>query len=341
MAVTVRGRRHATALPVHVHIENTPTSAPVFRVTPEMFAAAAARHPDLANRVRVSIGDDLASFDAAMATAEVLIGWRFPRENLRARAPLLRWIHLKGAGMEHLLPLDWMPADLVLTTNSGVHAQKAGEFVTMAILMLQNAMPALMTNQRQARWQQIFSTSVVGKTLAVIGVGHMGGVAAMSARRLGLRVLGVRRSRRPHRHVDAMYGPDELHQVLPQADFVLLAAPLTAATRNLIGRPQLDLMRPGAGIINMGRGGLLDHEALVSKLARGEIGGAILDVFAPEPLPADSPLWSAPNLVITPHVSSDDAARYMPLTLDLVFSNLRRYLEGRPLRNRIRPGAEY
>jgi phosphoglycerate dehydrogenase-like enzyme len=327
--------------PVHIHVENTPTSASVFRVTPEMFAAAAARHPDVAGRVRVTISDDPAALDAAMATAEVLLGWRFPRENLRARAPRLRWIHLKGAGMEHLLPLHWKPRDLTLTTNSGVHAQKAGEFVTMALLMLQNAMPALMENQRRARWQQLFSTSVVGKTLAVIGVGHMGGVAAASARRLGLRVLGVRRSRRPHRHVDVMYGPGELDQVLPQADFVLLAAPLTAETRNLIGPAELDLMRPGAGIINMGRGGLLDHAALVAKLGRGELGGAILDVFTPEPLPADSPLWQAPNLVITPHVSSDDAAQYMPLTLDLVFANLRRYLAGRPLKNRVRAGAEY
>jgi phosphoglycerate dehydrogenase-like enzyme len=243
--------------------------------------------------------------------------------------------------MEHLLPLDWKPRDLTITTNSGVHARKAGEFVTMAILMLQNAMPALMENQRQARWQQLFSTSVVGKTLAVIGVGHMGGVAAASARRLGLRVVGVRRSGRPHRHVDVMYGPGELHQVLPQADFVLLAAPLTAETRNLIGPAELDLMRPGAGIINMGRGGLLDHTALVAKLHRGELAGAILDVFVPEPLPADSPLWHAPNLVITPHVSSDDAAQYMPLTLDLVFDNLRRFLAGRPLKNRVRAGAEY
>lgn len=336
-----RGTAQGAVRRVHVHVENARASAPVFRVTPEMFRAATARHPDLADRVDVSFGDDLETFDEAMRTAEVLVGWRFPLRELPTRAPRLRWIHLKGAGVEHLLPLDWLPRGLTLTTNAGVHAPKAGEFAAMAILMLNNAMPALMTNQRHARWAQLFSTPVTGKTLAVIGVGHMGGAAAKRARALGLRVIGVRRSGRPRAYVDEMYGPEELDRILPRADFVLVTAPLTTETRNLVGRAQLDLMKPGAGLINMARAGLVDYPALADKLRRGEIAGAILDVFDPEPLPADSVLWDTPNVVITPHVSSDDDRQYMPRTLDVVFDNLRRYLRGRPLRNRVKPHHEY
>lgn len=326
---------------IHVHIENARRSSRVFEITPDIYAAAAARHPAVAARVDPSFGYDLEDFDSAMRTAEVLIGWKFPREDLQRRAPRLRWIHLKGAGVEHLLPLDWLPAGLVLTNNKGVHAPKAGEFVAMAILMLNSAIPALMTQQREGRWAQIFSTPVAGKTLVVVGVGHMGGAAARRAKQLGLRVLGVRLSGRPHRHVDEMYGSQDLDRVLPRADFVLVTAPLTTATRNLIGRRQLDLLPRHAGLINLARAHVVDYAALAAKLNRRELGGAVLDVFDPEPLPADSPLWRTPNLVITPHVSSDDEAQYIPRTLDLIFDNLGRYLARRPLRNRVRVNREY
>jgi phosphoglycerate dehydrogenase-like enzyme len=337
----VPGPTGAVERRVHVHVENSRRSAPVFDVTPELFAAAAARHPAVAPRVDVTFGQDLEGFDAAMRTAEVLIGWRLPREDLRARAPRLRWIHLKGAGVEHLLPLDWVPSGLTLTNNRGVHAPKAGEFLTMAILMLNHAVPALVSQQRERRWAQRFTTAVAGKTVVVVGVGEMGGVAARRAKALGLRVLGVRRSRRPHRWVDEMYGPDELARVLPRADFLIVTAPLTSATRGLVGRRELDLLPPGAGVVNLGRAAVVDYGALAEKLRGGGLGGAILDVFDPEPLPPDSPLWSTPNLLITPHVSSDDAQQYIPRTLDLFFDNLARYLAGRPLRNRVSLAREY
>jgi phosphoglycerate dehydrogenase-like enzyme len=138
-----------------------------------------------------------------------------------------------------------------------------------------------------------------------------------------------------------MYGPADLDRVLPRADIVLLTVPLTAATRQLIGKRELDLMKPDAGLINLARARVVDYDALGAKLARGELSGAILDVFDPEPLPPDSPLWTMPNVVMTPHVSSDDVERYMPRTLDLVFANVSRYLAGRPLTNRVRPEREY
>jgi phosphoglycerate dehydrogenase-like enzyme len=313
----------------------------VFQMTPERYEAAAERHGDVAGRVEASIATDFEGFDALIREVDVLVGWRFPRENLAQRAPKLKWIHIWGAGVEHLLPLDWLPRGVVLTNNSGVHAPKAGEYMLMAILMLNNRIPTLVTSQHRAQWNEIFSTCVAGKTLGVIGVGHMGGTAAQRAKELGMRVLGVRRSARPHRYVDEMFGPDELDRVLPRADFVLVTTPLTRETRNLIGRRELDTMKRDAGLINLGRAQVVDYEALAEKLERGEIGGAILDVFDPEPLPPDSPLWKTPNLIITPHVASDDWDAYMPRTLDLVFDNLRRYFDGRPLKNRVRRRLEY
>ena len=155
--------------------------APVFQISPEQYEAAAARHRGLAARVDATIAWDLASFDEAMRTAEVLIGWRFPREDLARRAPRLEWIHMTGAGIEHIMPLDWLPPGAVVTTNSGVHAQKAGEFAAMAMLMISNRIPSMFTAQREGRWHRMFTTPVRGKTLLIIGVGAMGGAAAERA----------------------------------------------------------------------------------------------------------------------------------------------------------------
>jgi phosphoglycerate dehydrogenase-like enzyme len=162
----------------------------------------------------------------------------------------------------------------------------------------------------------------------------MGRAAAARAKQLGMRVLGIRRGGQPRRHVDQMAPPQALDRLLPVADVVLVTAPLTPLTRGLIGRRQLDLMKPAAGLINMGRAGVVDYVALAEKLTKGELSGAILDVFDPEPLPPSSPLWRTPNLILTPHCSSD-APDYADRTLDLVFDNVRRYLADRPLRNRV------
>ena len=126
-----------------------------------------------------------------------------------------------------------------------------------------------------------------------------------------------------------------------RADFVLVTLPLTPETRGLFDRRRLDRMKPTAGLVNMGRAGVVDHAALADKLREGSLAGAVLDVHEPEPLPASSPLWTTPNLIVTPHVSSDDVESYIPLTLDLLFDNLARDLAGRPLRNRVRPRLGY
>ncbi|GMR22016.1 MAG: D-2-hydroxyacid dehydrogenase [Acidobacteriota bacterium] len=310
-------------------------------MTRRLYRQAAKRNPRVASQVKCTIATDKEGFYRAIGKADVLVGWWFPKYELADIAPNLKWIHVIGAGIEHLLPLDWLPKSVRLVNNTGVHAAKAGEYVMMALLMLQNAIPSLVTQQRQKKWQEIYSTTIGGKTLLIIGVGNMGGAAAKKAKELGLHVIGVRRTPRARRNVDEMYAVKDLRKLIPRADFVLITSPLTTETRGLMGKRELDLMRPEASLINFGRAEIVDYNVLRKKLIRGEIKGAVLDVFEREPLPKTSPLWSTPNLIITPHVGSDDAEAYIPFTLDLALENAGRYLAGRPLENRVIPSREY
>ena len=182
-----------------LHIKNNRAGEEVFRMTPERVAEALASSPDIADRLDIVIDWDFDNFEESIADTHGLITWELPTENLRARAPKLKWIHIIGAGIEHLLPLDWVPRGITLTNNRGVHAPKSGEYGAMAILMLNNHMPAMYTRQRAANFDPIFATPVAGKTLVVIGCGEMGGAVARAARKLGLHVIGVRRHGKPAR----------------------------------------------------------------------------------------------------------------------------------------------
>jgi glyoxylate/hydroxypyruvate reductase len=326
--------------PLHLHIENTRSLGEVFEVTKTRLREALRRHPNVADQIKVTLGYDGDVYEQALRTADALFGWSFDRRDLARRAPRLRWVHAHGAGVNHLLPLDWLPPGAVLTNSRGIHGDNASEYAIMAVLALNYRLPEVVTNQRQARWRQLYNTSLAGKTLLIVGVGSVGGGTAKLAKQFGLRVLGVRRTGKSHRHVDEMFRPKDLARLLPKADFVLITAPHTQDSHHMIDARMLDRMRPGAGLVNYSRAGLVDYDALRKKLERGELS-AVLDVFDPEPLPPDSPLWQTPNLLITPHSSSDDPKRYTPDTLDLVFRNTARLLAGKPLLNRVRPELGY
>ena len=325
---------------IHFHIDNHLPLGPVFQVTPLRLNAALKRHPGIAKKLRITMSSNGKGIDQHLKTADALFVWKVNRKNFAERAPRLRWVQAPGAGINHLLPLDWLPKSAVLTNNSGVHVERASEYGIMAILMLNNRLPEIITNQRQARWDQLFNNRIAGKTLLVVGVGNVGGGIAKWAKKFGLRVIGTRRTGKPHRHVDRMYHPRELGRVLPQADFVLVTAPSTPDTRHLIGRKELDLMKKSTGIVCYSRADIIDYEALRKKLEKRQLS-AIIDVFDPEPLPKSSPLWKTPNLIITPHCSSDDTEFYTPATLDLTFRNMERFIVGKPLLNRIDPKLGY
>ncbi len=320
---------------LRLHIENATKKADLFHVTEERWKVACKSHRALARKLDVTFGWDGDVLDRALQDAELVIGVPARRERLAQRAPRLRWLHATSAGVDGVLPLDWLPRGVAFTNNRGAHGVKAEQFMRMAYTMLNVNMSRIIANQHARRWEQVFSPTVIGKTAVVIGLGDLGEAAARAAKQLGLKVIGIRRHAKPCKHADSVHTFRSLDRVLPKADYVVLAVPLTAQTRNLLDRDRLGLLKPTASVINIARAPVADYAALRDKLKAGELAGAVLDVVDPEPLPADSPLWDTPNLIITPHISCDDGANYVGISLDLWFENLERYVEGKPLKRRV------
>jgi phosphoglycerate dehydrogenase-like enzyme len=327
--------------PLHVHVENARTLMPVFIVRPDQYDQALQRHPDIAARIRTTWGWDQDIYAQEARTADAMITYRFPHQRLQSDAPNLKLLQILGAGVDYLLPLDWIPTGVTVLTNSGAHVPKAAQSALMALLMLNARVPELTWCQRRREWNRIFTSTLEGKTLLIVGVGQIGGGAATHAKNFSMRVIGTRRSGAPHPDVEQMHRPEALHDLLPQADFVLVNTALTPETRFIIADKEFALMRDGAGFVNMSRGGLVDPAALDRALRSGKLSGAIIDVTYPEPPPADWPYWDTPNLVITPHVLSDDIENYVPRTLDLFFNNLRHHFAGEPLTNVVDLGRNY
>ena len=322
---------------LHAHLENLSSKPPIFQLTPELVRIARRHNSDLNGKVRFTVGEDFADLDERLKTARVLVTSsdavrdpRFPRRHLAKAAPNIRLLQLIGAGVEGLLPLDWLPSSVRLANASGVHVAKAREFLLMALLALNARLPAIVSNQRQAHWDMIFTSLIRGKTLLVIGLGRMGRAAVEAGRTLGLEVIGIRRSGKKVPGVERVYRPAQLAAVVAKADFIVVAAPLTPDTRNLLSGKVLRKTKAGVGIVNIGRAGVIDYPALAKLLRSGHVSGAILDVFDQEPLPPTSELWATPNLIVSPHVSSDDLDGYMLATMNLVCRNLRRLISGRP-----------
>ena len=312
----------------HLHIENNTGAFALSHVKEQHLDTARKRHPALLGELKITIGWDGDIADQALRTAEFLIASRPPTENLRQCAPRLRWIQTTGAGVDHLLPLDWLPQGVTLTNNSGPHGPKCEDFCTMALLALSARLPRLVDQQRTKSWDPVFTVPIAGKTCVVIGHGDLGQAAVRAAKKLGLAVIAVSRSG----HGEGVIPVSRLDEVLPRADFVIVTAPLTSETRNLMSRSRLALLRPEAGLVNVARAPIVDYVALADMLRAGTLAGAMLDVHEPEPLPADSPLWSTPNLILTPHVSCDDP-RYVDMLLDAWAANLARLDANQPLKN--------
>ena len=319
---------------LHLHLESFRKRPALFHLTEERWRAAAKRHAAAAKRLHVTIGWDGDIIGEALKTADVMIDNSPPRDDLRSRAPRLKWIQTTGAGVDGLLPLDWLPSDIALTNNRGAHGPKAEESCAMAISLLNARLPQMIAAQRNHVWQPVYTTPVAGKTVVVIGFGDLGQGAGRAAKKLGARVIAVTRSGKAGRPADEAHLVGRIDRVLPKADFVIVTTPLTPETRNLLDRRRLDLLKPEACLVNIGRSPVVDYEALREKLARGTLAGAVLDVFQPEPLPPDSPFWDTPNLIALPHVSCDDP-RYVDRLLDFWFENLVRFRAGRRLKNLI------
>ena len=290
---------------------------------------------------------DRAEVDCVLPRAEVVLGWAVRRENFRS-ASRLRWIQVTAAGVGHMLFPELVESDVVVTNGRGIHAVAMAEHALGVILAFVRKLHLARDEQHAKRWTQREMWAdppefgeLGGRTLGLVGLGSVGEAIAVRARALGLCVIAVRRHPRPDPGpADEQWGPERLGELLSLADFVVLAVPLTADTRGLIGRDALGRMRPGAVLVNLGRGGLVDEEALIECLRAGRIGGAALDVFREEPLPAESPLWEMPQVIVTPHVSGL-GPRYWERAVDLFARNLHAWRAGEPLINVVDKRAGY
>jgi phosphoglycerate dehydrogenase-like enzyme len=286
--------------------------------------------------MRLLVTEDRDEMEAALDDIEIA-ACQFPRD-LLLRAHNLRWYQQWAAGANWLLRYpEAAEMDFVLTNASGVHAIPISEHIFALLLALGRGIGRSVRAQMHAEWMAWEEKSDVfelaDKTMVLIGVGAIGERTAQVAAAFGMRVLGVRRNpERGAAGAEAMFGPDRLLDVLPEADFVVITAPLTDETRGMIGERELRAMRPTAYIVNIGRGGIVDEDALICALQEGRIAGAGLDVFETEPLPEDSPLWKMENVVITAHYAGA-TPHYDERAMAIFLDNLRRYKAGEPLRN--------
>lgn len=317
----------------HVHIENASTLMPVFIVRPDQYEKVLEKYPDVAEKIHTTWGVDQNNYSTSITTADAMITYRFPKETLSEDSKSLKLLQILGAGVDYLLPLNWVPKGVTVLTNSGAHVPKASQSGLMALMMLNARLPQLSWGQRQKKWNRIFTDTVANKTVLIVGVGAIGGGIAKLAKDFGMNVLGIRKSGKPMPNVDEMHPPESLVSLLPRADFVVLNTALTEETRFLMGDKEFSLMKKGSALLNMSRGGLVDPAALDKALRSEHLSGAIIDVTYPEPPPENWPYWNTPNLIITPHVLSDDIEEYIPRTLDIFFNNLRNHFANKPLTN--------
>ena len=312
-----------------------------FTITAKHIKKALEKEPQIKKKVDFFIDWDEDNFSSSISNSEILLTYDFPTKNLKEIAPDLKWIHCTAAGVEHISPFQWASEELIITNSSGVHAKKAGEYGLMSVLMLQNHMPKIITNQKNQKFVSLFSNPIAGKNIVLVGTGSLGSSMAKLVEPLGANIIGVNKKCKPVEGCSKIITIEKLDSVLPDADILYLALPETSETINLIDKKRLDLLKPTCGIVNIGRQSVLDYEVLCEKLNKKELAGAILDVFTPEPIESSSKLWHTPNLVITPHVSSDDNGNYVKMTLDLFIKNLKFFIENKELVNQIDKNLGY
>lgn len=284
--------------------------------------------------------DQLNSYESVeqhIADVEILFGISIrPEQFLAARK--LRWIHSQAAAVHQLMFPELVKSNVIITNARDVHGPVVAEQVIAMIYALAKQIPAAVRFQQKHEWGQdaiskmTAPRELAGATVGLVGVGSIGRNVAKHAAALGMRVVAVREhpEKGKPEHVEEVWSSSQLLRLLGQSDYVVLSTPVTAETKGIIGKEQLAAMKPHARLINVGRGPLIDETALIDALRGGKIGGAALDVFDKEPLPADSPLWDLDNLLILPHTAGI-SEKMWERHYALFSENLRRYFAGQPL----------
>jgi phosphoglycerate dehydrogenase-like enzyme len=296
--------------------------------------------------------------DGPLDDVEVMLRGRLPAETfdrILGRAPALRWVHSATAGVERVLTPASRARGLTITNARGVFSRPIAEYVLLMMLAVSRRLPELLELQAERTWQPLESRELRDMTVGIVGLGSIGRAVGALATAFGCRVIATRRRPEAGSHapegagdepflgtmmLDRVLPPERLHELLAESDFVVLAAPLTSDTVGLIGEASIAHMKPGAWVINVARGELVDERALERALRSGRLGGAVLDTFREEPLSPSSPLYDLPNVILTPHTSWS-STRVVDRSVELFCENLRRYAAGRPLVNVVDPDAGY
>lgn len=246
----------------------------------------------------------------------------------------LKWVHVWSAGVDNY-DLDYMrDRGIILTNSSGVHGIQISEYILGVMLELVKGLHIFRDQQNKKIWEKKSTDELYKKTIGILGIGDIGRRTAELGKAMGMRVLGYRKSGKPDEHVDIMYSEGQLDDMLPLCDFVINTLPLTDDTYHLIGAAQFEAMKEGSYFINVGRGKVVDENALIKALQNKKLKGAALDVFEEEPLPQDSPLWTLDNVIITPHISGL-SPNYDERAVSILIENIERYIEGRPMLNQV------
>ncbi len=317
-------RKIAATDPSHIKVKN---AGPLFRVEREVKEKGGKATPEQTATLK--------ELDKMMREADVILTLRLP-ENLAGRSPNLKWVQFLSAGVESVREAKDLGKDVLVTNASGCNDIPVAEHVLGFMLMLSKQTTRSLANQAAKKWERFFPEELDGKTVGIVGLGNIGKEVARLAKAFRMKVVATRRSATKHEKgvagVDEIYPHTQLPKLFGAVDFVVVSVPFTPETTRLIGETELRAMKPGAFFINISRGSVVDQPVLIRALKEGWIAGAAIDVTDPEPLPADSKLWEAPNIIITAHIAGGTFGTG-GRTAELFCDNLKRYLGGKPLVN--------
>lgn len=311
---------------IHVHIGHD-----------EQIRAEVAGYFQTAERSFEFVDDQ--TIEKTLPNIEVLLSGIAPRIDW-SPAKRLRLLHFMGAGIDHLWPAAGLDPNVVIANARGIHGLEMRDHTLAMLLAFERELPFALEQQRKRKWAPYLGGSLSGKTLGLIGLGEVGLPIARAARALGMRISGLRNRPLPTPEVDSLFFRNELPQFLADLDYLVVTAPLTSKTRGMLGPKEIAQLPRHAVVIVISRGGIIDESALDLALREDRIRGAALDVFATEPLPESSNLWSAPNLLITPHISGW-VPGYIARSVRLFLTNLHRFENGERVLTEVDRDREY
>jgi phosphoglycerate dehydrogenase-like enzyme len=289
--------------------------------------------------VNIVVGNSAEAFEGVAAGANAILSWSASVSLLREvfpKCPHVQWIHTRAAGVDGILFPELIQSSVTLTNGTGTFSPSLGEFVLAAILYFAKDLRRMVRNRAAGVWEPFDVMAISGQTLGIIGYGDIGHAVASRVRPMGMKVIAIKRHVSPLPNEDELieqiYSPDHRLEMLPRCDYVVAAAPLTSETRGMIGEPEIAALKPSAVVINVGRGPVIDEEALVSALSDGRIKGAALDVFNREPLPKDHPFYRLENVLLSPHCA-DHTHDWLDKAMQLFIAEFERFRKGQPLMN--------